>query len=108
MSTYYEYDLGHGETILIEGPDKPGAASVRGAFKEGSIIQAQKKFPEVFQAAKTQALVLLKEIETLHVDEAEVKFGLSATGELGNLAIGKIGMGVNYEITLKWKNPQAK
>jgi hypothetical protein len=47
----------------------------------------------------------LKEIEELHVEEAEVKFGINTVGELGNMAIGKLGVGVNYEVTLKWKKP---
>jgi len=45
----------------------------------------------------------LNEINDLHVEEAEVKFGINTVGELGNIAIGKVG--VNYAITLKWKSP---
>lgn len=47
----------------------------------------------------------LNEINDLHVEEAEVKFGINTVGELGNIAIGKVGVGVNYAITLKWKTP---
>ena len=108
MSTFYEYDLGNGTTVLIEGPDKFAGATVRGAFKEDSIVKVQNKFSEAIKGAKTQAQMLLNEIKDLHVDEAEVKFGLTAAGEVGNLAIGKIGMGVNYEVTLKWKMPALK
>ena len=46
--------------------------------------------------------------EFIIFDEAEIKFGVSTVGELGNMAIGKVGAGVNYEITLKWKKPEAK
>ena len=106
MPTFYEYDLGDGATILIEGPEKKSGSTVRGAFQEEAIIKVQKKFSEAFKEIKAQAKILLKEIEDLHVDESEVKFGLTATGEVGNLAIGKIGMGVNYEVTLKWKKPE--
>ena len=65
-----------------------------------------RKFSEVLKEIKVQAGLLLKEIEELHVNEAEVKFGLTTVGEIGNMAIGKIGMGVNYEVTLRWKNPE--
>jgi len=44
----------------------------------------------------------------LHVEEAEVKFGINTVCELGNMAIGKVGVGVNYEVTLKWKKPETK
>ena len=108
MSTFYEYDLGDGTTILIQGPDKAGNAAVRGILKEEAIIKAQKKFTDAFKEAKTQAQILLKELNELKVNEAEIKFGLTATGEVGNLAIGKIGMDVNYEVTLKWKMPETK
>jgi hypothetical protein len=108
MSTFYEYDLGDGTTILIEGPEKKAATTTRGIFKEGVIVKAQRKFSEAFKEAKTQAQILVKEIEELHVNEAEIKFGLTTTGEIGNLAIGKVGMDVNYEVTLKWKLPEPK
>jgi len=108
MPTFYEYDLGDGASVLIEGPDRSAGATVRGAFKEDTVVKVQNKFSEAIKGAKTQASMLLDEIKDLHVDEAEVKFGLTATGEVGNLAIGKIGMGVNYEVTLKWKMPAPK
>ena len=109
MSTFYEYDLGDGASILIEGPDKPGGGStMRGITKEEAIVKVQNKFTDAIKGAKTQAQLLLKEINELKVDEAEIKFGLTATGEVGNIAIGKIGMGVNYEVTLKWKTPEPK
>lgn len=50
---------------------------------------------------KIQANLFLKEIEKLHVEEAEIKFGINTVGELGNRAIGKVGIGVNYEVILK-------
>ena len=108
MSTFYEYDLGDGATVLIQGPDQSSGAALRGAFKEDAVVKVQNKFTQAIQGAKTQARLLLDEIKDLHVDEAEVKFGLTATGEVGNLAIGKVGMGVNYEVTLKWKMPAPK
>jgi len=108
MSTFYEYDLGDGATVLIEGPDRSGGSTVRGVFKEDSIVKVENKFSEALKGAKLQAQMLLDEIKELQVDEAEVKFGLTAAGEVGNLAIGKIGMGVNYEVTLKWKMPASK
>ena len=40
-------------------------------------------------------------------DEVEVEFGLKATAELGNFAIGKVNGETNYTVRLKWtKNAQ--
>jgi hypothetical protein len=41
-------------------------------------------------------------------DEMTVSFGLKASGDLGNLAIGKVGGEANYAVTLKWKKEEKK
>ena len=102
MTIFIEYELEDGATILIEAGDNVSGI-VQASRGEGVILRAKQKFSEVFKDAKKQAQLLLKEIEELPVNEAEVKFGLTTCGEIGNLAIGKIGTGVNYEVTLKWK-----
>ena len=45
----------------------------------------------------------MAEFDDLHVEEAEIKFGLKSIGEAGIFAIGKVGGEMNYEVTLKWK-----
>ena len=57
---------------------------------------------------KEQARYLINEIEDLNVSEAEIKFGLSTTAELGNFAVGNFGLGMNYEVTLKWKKDESE
>jgi hypothetical protein len=106
MSTFVEYKLDDDTTILIETQEEGGMkkASIGG----NKIVKAQMKFSEALKGVKMQAKSLLKEIEDLHVNEAEIKFGITTSGELGNMAIGKIGVDVNYEITLKWKGSEAK
>jgi hypothetical protein len=39
-------------------------------------------------------------------DEVEVAFGLKATGELGNLAVAKVGAEANYTVKLTWKREE--
>jgi len=107
MPIFIEYDLDDDSTILIESSEDIEGV-VKAALGEVAIIKAKKKFTEVLQEVKVQARLLLKELEELHIDEAEIKFGLTTTGELGNMAICKMGMDVNYEITLKWKKPRAE
>ena len=109
MPKYIEYDLEDGATILIESSDEE-TQIVKAACGDGNIAKtkAQMGFGEALRDIKMQAKVLINEIEGLHVDEAEVKFGINTIGELGNLAIGKIGIGVNYEVTLRWSKSSKK
>jgi hypothetical protein len=110
MLTYIEYDLGDGATILVEAPEEEAGGIVRASRGPGEAIttRAKKSFSDALKDVKTQAKLLIKEVEDLHVTEAEIKFGINTVGEVGNLAIGKLGVGVNYEVTLKWKKPEAK
>lgn len=110
MTAYIEYDLGDGATILIEAADDVNDRVMRSALQPGGATQvkASKSFVDALADVKRQAQLLLKEINELQVSEAEVKFGINAVGELGNLAIGKMGLGVNYEVTLKWVKPKPK
>jgi hypothetical protein len=96
--------------ILIEAPDGNSKGLTRASNAPGDVVRtkAQKSFADALKDIKVQAKMLLNEIDELHVEEAEVKFGINTVGELGNMAIGKIGLGVNYEITLKWKKSEAK
>lgn len=104
MPTYVEYKLDENVRILIEGPDAETGGIVKASRSgEVPIVKAKKSFSDALKDVKAQAQLLIKEIEDLHVEEAEIKFGLSTVGELGNMAIGKVGLGVNYEVTLKWK-----
>jgi hypothetical protein len=110
MTTYIEYQLDENTTVLIESPEEDTGGVVRASNRAGEIakVKAKKNFSEALKDIRAQAKLLLSEIEELHVEEAEVKFGINTVGELGNMAIGKIGIGVNYEVTLKWKKPVTK
>jgi hypothetical protein len=105
MPAYVEYELEEGVTILIEAPEDESSGIVKASRGEGPVVKAKKKFREAFDEVNVQAKILVEEIEELHVEEAEIKFGVTTAGEVGNLAIGKVGLDINYEITLKWKKP---
>ncbi len=68
------------------------------------IIKANQKFHAALAGVKHSATALRQELDELKADEVEVKFGLQTIGELGNFAIGKVGVEANYEVTLKWSN----
>ncbi|HQV93456.1 MAG TPA: CU044_2847 family protein [Anaerolineales bacterium] len=105
MPAYVEYQLDENSTILIEAPEGETGGVIKASRELGEIAKtkAQKSFSDALKDIRVQAKILLNEIEELHVEEAEVKFGINTVGELGNMAIGKVGVGVNYEVTLKWK-----
>ncbi|MBI5964077.1 MAG: hypothetical protein HY863_11420 [Chloroflexi bacterium] len=105
MPNYIEYQLDENTTILIEGPEEKSDGIVKASLELGEVAptKAKKTFSAALKDVRAQAKLLLAEIEELQVSEAEIKFGINTVGELGNMAIGKIGVGVNYEVTLKWK-----
>ncbi len=75
----------------MAGPDKVSGGGLRpvsrGGEEEKTVIQAQKGLRVSLQNAKASAQLLLDEINGLEVSEAEIKFGLTTTGE--NEALGR-------------------
>ncbi len=107
MANYLEYQLDDGTTVLVQvsGQAPGGITKVSRGDRLGNVINTvNQKFTDAFASAKQSALALRQQFEELKADEVEVKFGLSATGELGNFAIGQVGAEANYEVTLKWSN----
>lgn len=109
MSEYIEYELEDGISILVEVPDDLSSDLVKeSSTLEKTAITAKKTFGDSLEGVRVQAKLLRKKLEDLRADEVEVKFSLKTTGELGNFAIGKVGVEANYEVTLKWKNTTSK
>ena len=108
MTTYIEYELDENTTILVEAPEDASSGVVKASRTPGEVarVKAKKTFKEALKDVKAQARMLVAEIEDLHVEEAEIKFGINTVGEVGTVAIAKVGVGVNYEITLKWRKSQ--
>ena len=107
MGAYLEYQLEDGTTILVE-TDQPQAAGVVKASRsdrEGNVITSvSQKFEDALASVKKSALALRGQLMEARADEVTVTFGLKATGEGGNFAIGKVGIEANYTVTLKWVN----
>ena len=107
MSTFIEYELEDGLTILVEAPEPEAIGVIQAARgADGNVIlKAGQKFGEALEGVVAQARLLREKLQALRADEVEVSFGLRTTGEVGNFAVGKIGVEANYTVTLKWKNP---
>ncbi len=107
MATYIQYNMEDGSTVLVEGDEVSGDV-VKASRGGVDIVSTGTKFAEAFASVRGSLRVLVAELDTLNLEDAEVKFGLKAIGEAGLLAIGKIGGEMNYEITLRWKRPEKK
>lgn len=107
MATYIEYQMDDGSTILVEGEELSGDI-VKASRGGVDVVKTGRQFAEAFASVRGSLRVLVAELDTLDLEDAEVKFGLKAIGEAGLLAIGKIGGEMNYEITLRWKRPEEK
>lgn len=108
MTTYIEYELDENTTILVEVPEGASGGVMRASRGDNAPVKAEKTFREAWKSVQVQAKMLIAEVEDLHVEEAEIKFGVNVTGSAGNVAIAQVGLGVNYEITLKWKKKNTR
>ena len=103
MPQFIRYTLEDGSELLIEASGSEGGV-VRASLSE-KIETARTSFDAALDSVRLSALQIRRKLHDVQADEVEVKFGLKATGELGNnmFAIGKAGIEANYEVTLKWK-----
>ncbi len=103
MSGYVEYSLDDGTTILVEVDQKRGgvvpASRTSGEKETGS----KKKFTDALSSMRGSIKAMVKELNEMEIDEADIVFGIKATGEAGIFAVSKFGSEVNYQITIKWK-----
>lgn len=109
MPTFIAYKLEDGAVVLIQASEELAPRAPVKAAGVPQVIQAEKTFGQALEGVIHSAQEALKKVKALQADEVELTFGLLATGELGNFAVGKVGVEANYAVTLKWKNrPQEK
>ena len=114
MTRYIQFATGDadGSTVLVEVDQQevvPPPGLVKAGIKEkleGTVAMAQSTFATAIKGAIQHNVQAF--IEAVHSlpeppTEVEITFGLKATGEVGNVAIGKTGGEVNYTVKLAWK-----
>lgn len=107
MSTYIEYTMDDGSSLLVETEEVSG--DIVKASRDGvDVVKTGRTFTAALASVRSSLQALVTELDALKVEEAEVKFGLKAVGEAGIIAVGKVGGEVNYEVTLRWKKPEEK
>ena len=108
MATYIEYELEDGSKFLVEVKEPEDGGVVKASNrpdKDGNVIlKAGKKFGEALEGVQAQAKEFIAKLKPTEADEIEVKFSLKSTGELGNFAVGSVGVEAAYEVTLKGKS----
>lgn len=108
MAPYVEYPLEDGSTVLIEIDGATDGKMIKASNKDKERVKSKLSFKQAFDSVKSSITEVLDQLDSLKVEEAEIKFGLKTTGEVGVFAVGKVGSEVNYEVTLKWKKPETK
>ncbi len=108
MATYIEYQLDDSTTILIETEEQKTSGVTKASRDSvgNAIRSVNQKFEDAFASVKKSALVIRSQLKEMRADEVEVTFGLKATGDLGNFAVGKVGAEANYTVRLKWVNTE--
>jgi hypothetical protein len=110
MAHYIQFDSPEG-TILVE-VDAAEVATPPGVVKAGlgdvvdaTVSKAQDTFQSALQVVRKNAQAFIHELRSMDFapDEVEIAFGIKATAELGNFAIGKVNGDANYSVKLKWK-----
>ena len=109
---YLEFPTGDGDTVLVEVEEEDFSDSVGGVVKVGAaeaighkVVIAKSHFENAIKATiRHNVEAFMDSIYGLsHLpDEVEITFGLKATAEAGNVAIGKVGGQLNYNVKLSW------
>jgi Trypsin-co-occurring domain 1 len=120
MTSYLRLAYGEGEAadVLVE-VDGSGSLAATGEQDAGlrqwargqadeAVAVAQTGFEEaVRRAVSVNARAFLAAANALEEPpaEMEITFGLKATGEVGNLAVGKVAGESNYQVRMTWRRP---
>lgn len=106
MTKLVKFDVGDGETVLIEVEDVESEAIEPVSRSPGELAaRARQTLSEALDGIAPMVRTLKRRINTLTDpdDEVEVKFSIKLTGEVGAV-VTKVGGEATYEITLKWTN----
>lgn len=111
-SHYIQFTTADGQIILVEA-DVTEVASPAGVVKAGigdkikeTIAEARDSLDGAMRrAVSCNAQAIIEAVQSLPMapTEIEISFGLKVTAELGNIAVGKAGSDINYQVKLAWK-----
>lgn len=104
MTKLVQFDVGEGETVLVEVEEVEGIKPV-GKSPGELAVQARQTLGEALDGIAPMVRTLKSRLNALTdpADEVEVKFSVKLSGEVGAV-VTKVGGEATYEITLKWQN----
>jgi len=118
MTNYLRFASGEGETadVLVE-VDATEGAPVAGEQDAGLLQWARNQAGDAVAVAQNGFEQAVRRAVGLNVKaflaaadelekppaEMEITFGLKATGEVGNLAVGKVAGESNYQVKMVWR-----
>lgn len=120
MATYMRFASGEGEAgdILVEvdaAEDLPLAGEQNAGLRQWArnqageaVAVAQSEFEQaVRRTVSLNVRAFLAAAGALEEPpaEMEITFGLKATGEVGNLAVGKVAGECSYQVKMVWRRP---
>jgi hypothetical protein len=118
MSNYLKFITQDGQAIYVEIEaqdikqpviEGEAMAALPGQKKiKELILNAQDTFDDAVAGTRRNADVFIANIRKMSdlPDEVEITFGLKADGELGCLAVAKVGIEANYTVKLTWKKAE--
>ena len=104
MSKLVKFDVGDGETVLIEVEDVESEEIEPISKSPGELAaKARQTLSEALDDIAPMVRTLKNRLNALTdpADEVEVKFSVKLSGEIGAV-VTKVGGEATYEITLKW------
>jgi len=108
---YLSFADDDGQAVLVEvsvEEIEPAAGVVKvgvGDRLRGTVAAARNSLEGALATvirANTQAFLAAVDALPEAPDQIEIAFAIKATGELSNLAVGKLGGEANYSVTLTW------
>jgi hypothetical protein len=96
---------------LAQSEVQPPAGVVKAGIAErveNNLARAQATFDSALLALiRGSAGAFVRAVNALDdvPDQIEIAFGIKATGEVGNLAVGKVSGDANYTVKLTWTKP---
>ncbi len=96
------------EDLLVAGEQNAGLPQFARKQAVAAVAVAQSGFEQaVRRAVSLNVRAFLAAADALETPpaEMEITFGLKATGEVGNLAVGKVAGESNYQVKMVWRRP---
>lgn len=109
---YIEFATAGGQSVLVEADltevaPPPGVvkAGIGEKVKETIAVARESLDGAMHRAVCSNAQAIINAVTALErpPTDIEISFGLKVIGEVGNIAVGKAGSDINYQVKLAWR-----